>query len=134
MKKGALKKLLIFSGIILLGLAIFALTQWYKPHRNPCTENGVEVSADNLINEYTNNEKEANTKYLDKTLAVKSEITQITKNQEGKTVITLKTNDPIGSIMCTLKTETNAKVGDTVTVKGLCTGYLSDVILINCCL
>jgi len=50
----------------------------------------------------------------------------------------LDTGDPMYGIACTLITiepaTGNVKPGEKITVKGICTGYLSDVVLTNSCL
>jgi hypothetical protein len=104
-----------------------------KPHRNVAEATAVKVSAAAVINEYERNEVAANTKYLDKVLEVNGEILTVTKNQKAETVVTLKASD-MGGIICTLENATPSEIksGENITIKGICTGYLTDVVLVRC--
>lgn len=47
-------------------------------------------------------------------------------------IVALETENPMFGIRCTMVGPTiNAKPGDSVTIKGICTGYLSDVVIIK---
>lgn len=93
----------------------------------------VEVSASKLIEDYEADETAANTTYLGKVVQVSGKIADITA-EEGKKKVQLETSNPISMIICELEDGTSAeqlKTGDEVIIKGLCTGYLSDVILVQ---
>ncbi len=93
----------------------------------------ISIDAVTLFNAFSQNEKKANADYLDKVLQVRGEVTNITTNADGLTVILLKTDDMMFGINCTMEEKTSSiKTGDQVTLKGLCTGYLTDVVLIRC--
>jgi hypothetical protein len=123
--------ILVIAGFI-IGAFIFFRT-WYMPHRNVKNEKGIQVTAQAIMDAYSADEKKANTVYLDKAIEVNGEVSDLAKNEAGKTVISLKTNDPMGGVRCTMKEDVgNIKKGDNVTVKGICSGYLMDVTLIEC--
>ncbi len=93
----------------------------------------ISIDAVTLFNAFSQNEKKANADYLDKVLQVRGEVTNITTNADGITVILLKTDDMMFGINCTMEEKNSSiKTGDQVTLKGLCTGYLTDVVLIRC--
>lgn len=93
----------------------------------------ISIDAVTLFNAFSQNEKKANADYLDKVLQVRGEVTNITTNADGLTVILLKTDDMMFGINCTMEEKNSSiKTGDQVTLKGLCTGYLTDVVLIRC--
>jgi len=93
----------------------------------------ITIEASALFDEYSANEKAANAKYIDKVLEVSGEVTNVSKNAEGLTVIMLKTNDLMFGVNCTMEEkEVKCKAGDKLTLKGICTGYLTDVVLIRC--
>ena len=95
-------------------------------------EKGIQITAAALVKAYQENESNANTLYLDKTIEIKGEIVETKSDQAGNTTLTLKSDDAFASIFCTLKkVHLSLKVGQTVTVKGICTGFLSDVVLIE---
>ena len=113
--------------------AVIGYKMYTKPHRNVDQVKAVQVSALELVTAYENNEAEANAQYLDKVLEVKGEITGISKNQKEEPVITLRGTDMSG-IICTLEgTGTSGiKLNSSVVIKGICTGFLTDVVLVRC--
>jgi hypothetical protein len=93
----------------------------------------VEVTASQLITDYEADETKANETYLGKLVQVSGKVVDITL-EDGRKKIHLETPNPISLIICELEAgkETGAlKAGDEVKVKGLCSGYLSDVILVQ---
>jgi DNA/RNA endonuclease YhcR with UshA esterase domain len=128
----------IILGILILGIAgaFIAYTMYNKPHVDVAeTSADVSISANKILQDFSSDETTANAKYLDKIIQVKGEISSIkTENEIG--VISLKTNNDFGSVNCHLsaastKKITTLKMGQTITVKGICTGYLMDVILVK---
>ena len=119
---------------VLLAVAIYVwFFVWNKPALNIEKAKAITIEASALFDEYSANEKAANAKYIDKVLEVSGEVTNVSKNAEGLTVIMLKTNDLMFGVNCTMEEkEVECKAGDTLTLKGICTGYLTDVVLIRC--
>ena len=131
----------IFFTLGCLLVAALAGTMIYlynKPHRNVVTETGIPISARELYSKFTNNEMQANTAYLNKVLQVSGQVLEVKNNTTAGRVVVLNTGDPLFGIACTitrLKTAARpVKPGENITVKGICTGYLSDVVLTNSCL
>jgi hypothetical protein len=81
-------------------------------------------------------------KFINKVVEVTGEVKQISTNQNGAQIILLKTNIPDGSVNCTMEEKINkVKQGDTISIKGICSGYIGgdpdidlpgDVFLIRC--
>jgi CRISPR/Cas system CSM-associated protein Csm4 (group 5 of RAMP superfamily) len=123
--------------ILVLTLGAYGAYLWNKPHRNIQTEQATTVEALELFKKYSENEADANKLWLDKTLQVKGIIKEVLKNQTDIPVIMLDADDPMGGISCTMdisqknKAE-SLKPGAKVTIKGLCTGMLADVVLVKC--
>jgi tRNA_anti-like len=128
-----MKKSFVIIPVLLLLAAVWIFFRMYnKPHRDPSSESSIQITATELFNKYENNEAEANGLYLDKALTVTGKITELTANQEMKPVLTLETENPMFGIRCTMEDPTiNVQVGDSVSIKGICSGYLSDVIIIK---
>ncbi len=120
--------------IILLALGSLALYIFFKPHRSIENEVTTTVNADSLMAAYMRDEAAANIVYLDKALVVTGEIAEININQEGQTVVILKTGDPISGIVCTIKKNPakSLQIGQQVLIKGFCSGFISDVVLRDC--
>lgn len=127
-------KTLLIIGIIGL-LAGGGLVYWIfnKPHRDVTQEKAVQLTAQKLFDAFKANEANANKLYLDKAIELSGEVSEVIKNQEGQIVVNFKTNDPLFVINCTFKTNPGElKVGQNITFKGICTGYIPDAnVVIN---
>jgi hypothetical protein len=114
--------------VLIAGSAFYAI--FFKPHRSVESEAAITVTAVGLFNEYTANETEANKKYLDKAVEVTGEIMEVTSDMQRHPVVVLATDDILFGVRCTMTEEqANLKAGDTVSIKGICKGFLSDVII-----
>lgn len=118
--------------VALLGSAYAWFFVWNKPQQNIQQASAISINATDLFNAYSLNEVEANQTYIDKVLAVTGEVSNVGTNSEGKTVVMLKSDDLMFGVNCTLEEDAQVKNGETITLKGLCTGYLTDVVLIRC--
>jgi uncharacterized protein (DUF1330 family) len=126
--------------IVLIVIVAVAAIGGYKGYRmytdgpqSYADKKAITVNAVALLDEYNKSEADANKKYIGKVVAVSGEVKEVSKNQEGQTVVTLKTSDPMNSINCTLDQKDAAITpGSAVTLKGLCTGYMMDVYVTRC--
>jgi hypothetical protein len=124
------KKILIVVLLLILAGLCYAYYIWNKPARDVSEEKGIQISAVAIFDSFANNEQAANASFLNKAVEVTGKVSNVKKNQAGKTVVYLQTNDPIFGVNCTFKQDPGAiEKGSTITFKGVCTGYLSDVIL-----
>lgn len=122
--------------VLAIGLTggIVAYKMYNKPHRSVAdAKAAVAMQALQLVTEYETDEAASNAKYLDKVVKVSGEVAETAKNQKGETVITLKGTD-MGGVICTLegKETEELKKGSIVSLQGICTGYLTDVVLVRC--
>jgi tRNA_anti-like len=126
--------------IFIVAFGIYAGIRMYnKPHINVAeTAPDNSFLSQNLVAEFENNETQANSKYLEKVIKVSGEISELgTSNGTG--TIVLKSENSISNVMCYLTAEetkkwSTLKKGENIAVKGICTGFLMDVVLINCVL
>lgn len=126
--------------VIILLLAIIGGTVAYrmynKPHRDIASEDAAfSLTADELFDAFEENEADANANYLDKVVEVTGEVVEVTENSAGQAVIMLAaSNAMIGGVSATMQEagEVNISEGQAFTVKCRCTGFLMDVILVNC--
>ena len=100
-------------------------------HRNVQSEKGIVIQADSLSAAYQANEKNANALYLNKAVEISGTIVSIDKNQEGKITLIIGSADSFSNVSVTLISTSplTQKIGETITIKGVCTGALSDVIV-----
>ncbi|PZF70795.1 OB-fold protein [Taibaiella soli] len=124
--------LLVLLGIVVI-VIIVGVRMWNKPHPKAEDAKGIPVTAVALFKDYSTDENAANTKYLNKVLEVNGTVASIDTNQEGGIAVILASDDIMSGVMCTMrdKNQTVAK-GNTVTLKGFCSGFVSDVKLTDC--
>lgn len=132
------KKVLLWGlsvGLIMMSGAFVGYKMYTKPHRNVADAKAFSIPASRLVTEYETNETQANSQYLDKVLEVNGEVAEVSKNQKGETIIALTGTD-MGTVRCTVEgVDANvATKGAQVILKGICTGYLADVIMVRCVL
>jgi hypothetical protein len=132
------KKKIIIAILIIGIIGVFVAYKMYnKPHVDVAdSKSDITLTADKIINDFSSDESKANTIYLERIISVSGEIYELNV-EKGKGIITLKTKDDFGSVLCHLSDEgtkkmSSLKVGQTISVKGICTGYLLDVILVKC--
>lgn len=125
-------------------LVVGLLGGWYayseynrKPKDLSELKADVEIDAAVLIGAYSNDENAANQLYLNKKLAVKGKIASIQKDDKELYTISLGTDVDISSVSCEMdlrhnEDAANLQVGNEVVMKGICTGYLTDVVLNMC--
>lgn len=131
--------------IILIAIAVLvvigAIYGYYQYNRGNKDLSGakadVTISSVNLYNEYSADEATANTKYLNKVIAVRGKISKIDKDATGSASILLDAGSDMGGVSCLLDARHNDEAtklhnGDSVTINGSCTGMLSDVVLVRC--
>jgi tRNA_anti-like len=121
--------------VLVIGItgSIVAYKMYNKPHRSVADASAIAITADEIVSLYETDENKANGLYLDKVLNISGEVTAVAKNQKDETVITLKGSD-MGGVICTLEGKETATVqkGSAVKLQGICTGYLTDVVLVRC--
>lgn len=132
MKKWKTLLLVAFILIIIIsgGAYYYVFVYAKNNHRNVQNEKGVEVTAEQIVQSFITNEAIANTTYLNKTIQVTGTAGNVSLNQDSLVTVTLQTSDVMSSVFCTLQKGQSAPAeNSTIIVKGICTGYLSDVLL-----
>lgn len=128
-------KYVLLLVVILIGVGIY---MYNKPHQNmQRAAADFELEAPELFSQFENNEASANEKYLDKVLQVTGTIKEVGTDESGQVTVTLDAGSSMFGVICKLDeltdhTRTDFKAGETVTLKGMCTGMLMDVVLVRC--
>jgi len=126
------KRRILFTILVAIIVAIagYAYYVWNEPARDVSKEKGIQITAVAIFDSFSNNEQSANTQFLNKAIEVTGTVSDVKKNQAGNTVLYLKSDDPIYGVNCTFKQDPGIITkGSTITFKGICTGYLSDVVI-----
>jgi hypothetical protein len=130
--KKTIKIILALAGLLTIVLAFVGYKMYTKQHRSVEDEKAIVVSASRLFEDFEKNELDANTKYLDKVIEVTGKISEVSVNLDMKPVIMLETYNMMFGIRCTMEDSLlTIQPGTTATIKGICTGYLSDVVITN---
>ena len=129
--------LLTFVALIAV-VAIGGLWQYNKPARNLSDEAAdLSITATELYRQFSENETNANGKYLDKIVKVRGTLQSINRGEGGMLNLILDAGSEMGGIICevpkgNLPAGLNLQTGKEITVKGQCTGFLMDVVLVKC--
>ena len=130
------KRYLFGIGILLLILAGWGIYKVTQEHRNAAGENAVvTLTAMNLYNEFLNSENTADKKWVGKVIEVTGSISSVSESGNYVSINLRATAD--GGVNCSiLKKDLNPgdkfNPGDSITIKGKCTGFLMDVNLVDC--
>ncbi len=132
MKKKTWQVAALAALVMIVAGTVIGYRMYNKPHRSAATATAVELTAMRLAAEYEQDENSANKKYLGNAVQVSGTVSAVTVNQQNKPVIVLLGSDMSG-VQCTLQDVVQGiKKGDSVTIKGFCSGYLTDVIIDRC--
>jgi hypothetical protein len=128
---------LIFISLAIASLAgaIFAYYLWNKPHRNPADEDGIALTSVEIYESYENNEKKSDSLYLNKTLQITGIVENKIVKEDGSKLITLTGGEmALGGVLVSFQPSDTSKIntiekGANITVKGICSGKLDDVVI-----
>ncbi len=127
---------LLFIGLVAAGYGIYLYNK--KPADVRKESATFELTATALLEEFNRDETAANTKYLDKVIAVKGTIADIKiDTATGQATVILDSGDPMAAVTCSFYDEEldavkKLAIGAEVIIKGRCTGKLMDVVLNKC--
>ena len=122
--------------LVLLALAALGAGIGFYMFNKPLTstqsmKTDYKIQSNALLTDFEENEVEANAKYLDKVIEMTGEIDKVEIKDE-KTSVYLATDNPLSSIIFQLEQPLeDLSEGQVVTLKGICTGYLMDVVLVR---
>lgn len=115
----------------------YAYYLWNKPQANMQRQKiDATLDASTLYRAFTNNETEANARYLGKTLAITGTVRSSTQDEAGQTQVVLETGEAFGVVgqldPLSKHPRTNFPPGSSVRLKGICSGFNFDVQLTRC--
>ena len=129
--------IILVLALIAAVTAFILYTRVYnKPHTDVFQEPArYEMSAPQLLEEFRTDEPNANKQYLDQIVQVTGTIRSI-ETANGLSIITLGSEEDLGGVICNMDPAENKRVlhleiGQVLEAKGICTGYLLDVILVR---
>lgn len=135
-----MKKIIwVALAVVMIGLTVGTLTYLYvfrKADLSVASKKAdVEIKASELLKRFTDDENAANASFLDKVIIIDGLINSITEDSTSVSVY-LKNADEAAGVQCgfdkTAIDKSTLKPGDAIRIKGICTGYLMDVVLNKC--
>lgn len=129
------RKKVILSVILILMLTIaWGFYLYFKPRASIVgTKADISIPATSLYSEFETIEDSATKKYTDKILEINGSIQELIKTDTTLNIIL--NGGMLGGINCNMYRPNNEtlalKKGDSILIKGRCSGFLSDVILVD---
>lgn len=118
---------------------IFALMEYNRGVAGVASMTSVaQLEAPELLTEFATDEQAATARYVgtsEQAIEVSGSIRSMEEAGDGKVNVILETNDALAGIVCEFAAEDvpeTWRAGADVTVKGICTGMLMDVVLVRC--
>ena len=128
--------------LVLLLLVLFCLGAYFVKHQGVMFSKNASItnrtSSDSLISFFLHNEKEANTRFTNKAIVVTGKIKEINYLNNRYTII-VYTPYKDHYILCDVDPDQNELLrnlekGEIISIKGVCKGFLKDIILLHCTL
>lgn len=119
--------------------ATYGLLEFNREPESAAAKSEVaSLSASELLADFTMDEAAATARYVgtkEQAIRVTGVVRSIEPSGEGLVNVTLETGDPMAGVICEFlaaEVPSTWKPGSNVAVKGICTGFLIDVILNRC--
>lgn len=124
--------LLAFTSVYYLVIPIFKNNE--KDLGNELAE--LTLSSNDLLNSYSKNEEKSDSLYAGKIIEINGTIKEITFLNNRNTII-LNSNSETFGVICDINPSQKEKIkqlkkNQKIQIKGICKGFLKDVILLNC--
>lgn len=125
--------------VLAVAAAVFVWKYTFRPSDSSVASQkaDVEIEATELLHAFETDENAANMLYLDKIVVVSGTVESVSEDTLNISIY-LKNSDAIAGIICSFDKKnleiSSVGKGMSVRVKGICTGYLMDVVMNKCSL
>ena len=134
-----IKKLIVVALIIIVAIAgLYAYKEYNRKAEDLSTAKVEEtINASDLVLAFEKDEARATKKFAGKTVLVTGKVAEIINQQDTMLNIFLGDETAMSKVSCLMdirKKETfkNILVGNQISIKGVCTGFLADVEMNRC--
>ena len=127
--------------LVVLGILAFAVTYGFKEYNRKLADTqhlkaDFQIDAVDFVREFEAAESLATTQYSDKVINVRGFVSSMEVTDTSGTVF-LNGGSSQSSVMCqfdqnTIRDIKQLRNGELVTIKGVCSGYLMDVVMVRC--
>jgi len=140
-----MKKLIrpiLIAIVLLIGIFIIGWL-WFLNAPKATVDNkqaDITITAEALFQEYSQDEKIGDQKFISKIIEVKGIVADQYEDEQGAAVVLLGLEGgELGGVLCTFTLDQKESVqhlkkGDSISVKGSCSGMLMEVVLNRCTL
>jgi hypothetical protein len=131
-KRKNLKRIFLLLGVIVTVAALYGYKEYNRKNKNLHeVEAAITLKPDEIISQFSNDEKKANTAYTGKTILITGNIKAVDKDEKGFYTVVLGAAASMSSVRCSVDSlESPAAAGlqpnSPVKIKGICTGYNAD--------
>lgn len=134
------KNILFYSltSLLLLVSIYFFITPMPSKHKKSLENEVAElnINSNDIVNAYNTNEEKSDSLYAGKIIEVTGIVKEITFLNDRNTIILNSNFDAFG-VICDINPNQKEKIkhlkeNQKIRVKGICKGFLKDVILLNC--
>lgn len=132
------KNLKIIVALVLLAAVLGAWFAYREYNRKPASMESMKAdfvtNTATLLGAFEENEAKANQQYLDKVVEVEGAIRAINQDEAGLYTVTLGDDGSLSSVRCSVDSVISEQArdlvpGSSVTVRGVCTGFMADPLL-----
>lgn len=129
--------LLIVAILVFVGASFLAIPLFESSEKNlEKTPSEVFLNSNELVANFVSDTEKASVLYVGKVVEVTGFVEEVTFLNNRKTVL-LYTENTASGIICDVNENQTEKINtlqkhQKITVKGICKGFLKDVILLNC--
>ena len=123
-----MKKALVIIIIVLAGVVTYGLYLWNKPAKSAASEEVFATTdAASIYQEFYNNPEGSAKKYLNKNLQINGMVESFSQDSTGLKCVLATGSMDMGVVSVTfLENNATLQVGQSIVIRGLCAGYLSD--------
>jgi len=133
-----MKQKIIF--ILIAGLVIAGSMYYYTFHKGHESisvqreKSELQVSAQELLHDFLIDETASNEKFGNKVIEVSGILKNVTETSAGYQAVLISKTEKDATVICNFDRLADVKldtlsIGKQITVKGICTGYLFDVVI-----
>jgi hypothetical protein len=123
----------LFIAIVGIGAGLYMFN--LKPKDLSGAKPDYVITATLLQKAFEDNEAVATSKYVNKVIEVSGEVASVKEGENSSINIAFKTGSDMSSVICTFPSSNkpgDLAAGTSVIIRGVCSGYLMDVLLNNC--
>jgi hypothetical protein len=123
-----MKRALVIIIILLAGALTYGLYLWNKPAKSAASEEVFATTdAASIYQEFYNNPEGSAKKYLNKNLQINGMVESFSQDSTGLKCVLATGSMDMGVVSVTfLENNATLQVGQSIVIRGLCAGYLSD--------